>query len=137
MHRPLFHALALTCATVLFSNCAAPPRGGAPSKPTADARTGTLTVFTASAWHTDAEGEEAYMHSPYQILRPDGHFVRHVENQAGLDEGEPERVRLPAGRYVIAGQASGTGSVKLPVEVGAGEDRVVHLDQKVMRWADR
>jgi len=125
----------------MLSGCATPPRtsvataavGPNPIAPRNASSRGGLEVFSRLATRTDDQNQEStdevwVQPTDYYLCDTGGRVMKHVSNAVGHYSSEPRTVSLPAGRYLIAAQASPNFWVKVPVTVKSGEITRVHLD---------
>ena len=131
-----------TVLVFLLVGCSSKPVALAPVGPdpfgfASMASTGTLQVFSRQVERSDdlnqgADGLSDWRkHTGYDIYSPHGNLVRHVRNAPGYYSESPERISLPAGRYLVRAQAKGNFWVEVPVTIRQGRTTRVHLDD---RW---
>jgi hypothetical protein len=117
--------------SVLLAGCASAPTlvhdAAGPNLAGRQDRNGLLTVYSATAWMSDADGPTLLSHTDYKIEEADGTLFQTVRNG---DEAEPARVLLPEGRYVVEAQSDTSGSVRVPVVIKAGLITTLHLERE-------
>ncbi len=137
--KPLAFALFPVVALTL-SGCAAhrsqlvlDPVGPPPQTPAIGRPAGTLVVFSAfdSSPHFN-RSQYRRQYTNYSVLTADGQqMVRMVHNDSGkLAEG-PEKLELPAGKYLVLARANGYGLVRVPVVIRRGQTTTLHLEGSV------
>lgn len=96
---------------------------------TAPAHPGYLQVFTAT--QTVEVDFNAYfdLHTGYDIDDASGKPFKFVPNHGSNIDESPDPVILPPGTYTIVASSTGTGTVRLSVEIRSGEITRVHLDR--------
>ena len=99
-----------------------------PALARAQARNGTLMVYSGTAWMTNNDdGPALLVHTSYEIGdRTDGALIKQVVN----GDDEPERVTLPEGHYTVVAQSDNFGTVIVPVAVEAGKTTALHLERE-------
>ena len=107
------------------SPLALPAVGPEPAADASSTGTGILVVY--SAWDPLANRYRRE-HSDYKILTPDGALLRRVNNAICLDDDDPVRIGLPAGRYQVSAMSQNAGRVLVPVQISAGRTTFVRLD---------
>jgi hypothetical protein len=111
------------------------PVGPPPAHPIAAVSTnGSLVVYSAGAAVPDLSAEisgnpsDDWEYSGYRILSPDGKLFKFVPNNAGTVQLHPQKIELPAGRYVVVARANGYGRVSVPVLIAGNRITTLHLD---------
>lgn len=89
---------------------------------------GYLEIFTATKTVPDGDSTYDYPHTGYTIYDEHGRFVQYVPNHAGRMDAVPSRVSVPAGNYRIKATSERHGLVTFPIEIAAGQSRVIHLE---------
>jgi hypothetical protein len=69
---------------------------------------------------------------PYEIHGTDGQFVARIQNQGWRQGEEPEKIRLPPGRYVVA---SMYGTVYRRVQVAIRAGATTEVSEDTLRHA--
>jgi hypothetical protein len=132
----LWTYLSLTGAALLWSSCAynqhslvLNPVGPSPQV-SGNSTTGTLVVFSAYEVTSPGVGDFEHRHhySDYKILSEDGKPVQTVHNDIGTVVKEASRVQLPAGKYRVAANSNGYGTVIVPVVIATNRTTVLHLE---------
>lgn len=127
-------ALAISgCATQ--SPVALDPVGPAPtiSSSMASGR-GSLMVYSPLVAVANLEAElsgqpsDDWEYSDYKILSASGKHFKFVLNNAGTVQLHPQKVELPAGRYIVVAGAGNGLRVTVPVLVVSHQTTVLHLD---------
>jgi hypothetical protein len=127
-----------TLVISMFAGCASTPVTLAPVGPNPLGQStpsrGALQVFSSLAEQNDDQSQGGdgspvwYQHTPYKIYNLEGKLVKRVGNTIGHYEEAPERVALPAGRYLVVAQATDYFWVSVPVVIDRGRTTRVHLD---------
>jgi hypothetical protein len=131
----------ISVATMVLglSGCVTPPVVLAPVGPNPDGhfnndRRGDLQVFTRMVEQNDDQNQggdgtsDWQQHTDYNIYDLHGKPVKHVANATGHYAETPERIVLPAGRYLVKAEAKDHFWVKVPVTIDIGRTTRVHLD---------
>lgn len=133
--------LGLSIAIAMMGGCVTRPPltltepiGPAKVPPAVALNEGRLVVYSMSYLGSMDADIERYVHTPYTVYSPDGARVRSVGNQTGLFNGDPDKVRLPAGQYRVKAEASDGGWVFVPVVIEPGKTTVVDLNGEW--WSD-
>jgi hypothetical protein len=124
-----------------FAGCASPslvvaPVGPNPDGPQSAASTGWLQVFSRKIEQSDDRNQggdglsDWRRYSDYTIYNARGKPVQHVDNALEHYSQSPQRIALPAGRYLVKAQAKDYFWVKVPVTIESGRTTRVHLDDK-------
>jgi hypothetical protein len=90
---------------------------------------GNLIVYTAVQVPPISSDTLFYPHTPYALYDRQGVFLRGVRNHIGPWDEQPERVTLPAGRYLISAESELQGDVKVPIIIRAAKTTVVNLQR--------
>jgi hypothetical protein len=130
-----YYTVVLLAAAALWSGCAAGPHGmvlepvGPSPQASGSTTTGTLVVY--SAYEVTAPGigdfEHRHHYSDYRILSEDGKLLQTVHNDIGTEVKEATHVQLPPGKYRVAANSNGYGTVIVPVVIAMNRTTVVHL----------
>jgi hypothetical protein len=103
---------------------------------------GALQVFSSEDAQSDDQNQAGdgepfwYQHSEYNIYDLHGKRVKHVYNVTGHYSETPERIALPAGRYLVQAQAKDYSPIEIPVTIERGRTTRVHLDDNWKPPAD-
>ncbi len=88
---------------------------------------GQLVVFTARELMNTQDSYHP-AHTSYAICGADGKLMRRVDNRSGSFYQSPETVSLPAGEYKVAGRATNSGQVEVPVIIKENKTTTVDLE---------
>jgi hypothetical protein len=92
-------------------------------------RTGAVQVYTATEQHNDGDNTTYYPHTSYLVCDEQGQKIKYVANHVGTMDENPMLVDLPAGSYIIVGQAEGYGRVRIPMVIKPNRTTVLHLER--------
>jgi hypothetical protein len=135
-------AMFLGLAGCVTSPVVLAPVGPNPNGRVNDGPIGALQVFSREDTQADdqnqaGDGEPFWrQHSEYNIYDLHGKRVKHVYNVTGHYSENPERIALPAGRYLVKAEAKDYFWVKVPVTIEHGRTTRVHLDDNWKPTAD-
>ena len=128
-------------AVLILSGCASqPPVALDPVGPVpmasahATSGRGSLVVFSPPEAVANLSAEisgqpsDDWQYSGYKIFSPDGRRIKSVSNNAGTVQLHPQKVDLPAGKYVVVAKAAGGIRVTVPVVIASCQTTVLHLD---------
>jgi hypothetical protein len=88
---------------------------------------GYLIVYSATEPFNDGD-VMYYSHTDYQLYTAKGTFIKTVHNSISRSDETPERIKLPAGQYLIHAQSETDGFVAVPVIIATGRRTVVNLE---------
>ena len=126
---------------LIISGCASQPPvaldavGPAPTASAhLDSGQGALLVYSPLVAVANLEAElsgqpsDDWGYSDYRILSANGKHFKFVLNNAGTVQLHPQKVELPAGRYIVIAGAGNGLRVTVPVVVASHQTTVLHLD---------
>src|SRR5690242_5236598 len=102
------------------------PVGPAPLEQPAGPNDGGLVVYSALNLYGDPRN--IIHHSDYTVASADGKTARDVANHIDRFDKGPQRIVLPAGKYVVTARSAHNGRVKVPVIVEPKQTTFVYLD---------
>ena len=100
-------------------------RGSEPPYSTTGA--GYLVVYSATDRVNDGD-TPYYPHSSYVIYTAEGKFIKNVENHISPSDEVPDRVMLPAGRYVVRARSEEKGYTRTDIVVRLGRTTILDLE---------
>jgi len=119
----------------MLASCASQPVALAPvgPRPVAEAPfvsasgQGRLQVFTETDETEAGQDVPFYPHRDYEIYTADGRRLKRVWNHQAREDMTPAVVTLPAGAYLVKGDAELYGPVTVPVVIRSGQTTRVVL----------
>ncbi len=92
------------------------------------APTGYLIVYTETRAFLDGD-VSYYPYQPYRIYDEKGGLVQHVPNHRSNYDEKPTTVELPAGKYFVVPEGSGTPRPRIGVVIKGGEVTRVDVER--------